>query len=150
MTTVKNKQNKTKPYSLFLDNLLLMFYHICFIVLSFPGYIVFFFFFWTSPITSKCVSVSSKAKDTPIHYHHTLLPISKLTLTTLLLNSEVPLKVLKVPYQSLFNHSGPATHSKIYIGKRQDGGGVGGHGIHLSPWMHQEYVFRHGRSQNTS
>ena len=25
----------------------------------------------------------------------------------------------------------------------QDGGGVGGHGVHLSPWMHQEYTFRH-------
>ena len=22
----------------------------------------------------------------------------------------------------------------------QDGGGVGGHGVHLSPWMHQEYT----------
>ena len=77
--------------------------------------------------------MSSKVKDTPIHYHHTLLPISKLTLTALLLNLEVPLKVLKAPYQSLFNHSGPATHSKIHTGKRQDGGGVGGHGVHLSP-----------------
>ena len=27
--------------------------------------------------------------------------------------------------------------------KEQDGGGVGGHGIHLSPWIHQEYIFRH-------
>ena len=25
----------------------------------------------------------------------------------------------------------------------QDGGGVGGCGIHLSPWIHQEYTFRH-------
>ena len=25
----------------------------------------------------------------------------------------------------------------------QDGGGVGGHGVHLSPWMCQEYTFRH-------
>ena len=29
-------------------------------------------------------------------------------------------------------------------GKReQDGRGVGGHEVHLSPWMHQEYTFRH-------
>ena len=27
---------------------------------------------------------------------------------------------------------------------------MGGHGVHLSPWMHQEYVFRHGRSLRTS
>jgi len=25
----------------------------------------------------------------------------------------------------------------------QDGGGVGGCGVHLSPWTHQEYTFRH-------
>ena len=25
----------------------------------------------------------------------------------------------------------------------QDGGGVGGHGVHLSPRIHQEYTFRH-------
>ena len=25
----------------------------------------------------------------------------------------------------------------------QDGRGVGGRGEHLSPWMHQEYTFRH-------
>ena len=25
----------------------------------------------------------------------------------------------------------------------QDGRGVGGHGVHLSPWIHQEYTFRH-------
>ena len=29
-------------------------------------------------------------------------------------------------------------------GKReQDGRGAGGHGVHLSPWIHQEYTFRH-------
>jgi len=27
--------------------------------------------------------------------------------------------------------------------EEQDGRGVGGHGIHLSPWIHQEYTFRH-------
>ena len=26
---------------------------------------------------------------------------------------------------------------------------VGGHGVHLSPWMHQEYTFRHRRSFRT-
>ena len=25
----------------------------------------------------------------------------------------------------------------------EDGGGVGGCGVHLSPWTHQEYTFRH-------
>ena len=25
----------------------------------------------------------------------------------------------------------------------QDGEGVGGCGVHLSPWIHQEYTFRH-------
>ena len=25
----------------------------------------------------------------------------------------------------------------------QDGGGVGGCGVHLSPWIHQEHTFRH-------
>ena len=25
----------------------------------------------------------------------------------------------------------------------EDDGGVGGHGVHLSPWIHQEYTFRH-------
>ena len=25
----------------------------------------------------------------------------------------------------------------------QDGGGVGGCGVRLSPWIHQEYTFRH-------
>jgi len=27
--------------------------------------------------------------------------------------------------------------------KEQDGGGVGGCGVHLSPWIHQEYTFRY-------
>ena len=26
--------------------------------------------------------------------------------------------------------------------REQDGGGVGGHGVPLSPWIHQEYSFR--------
>ena len=29
------------------------------------------------------------------------------------------------------------------MGGEQDGGGVGGHGVHLSPQIHQEYTFRH-------
>ena len=36
------------------------------------------------------------------------------------------------------------TFSKCHIVEQeQDGGGVGGRGVHLSPWMHQEYTFRH-------
>ena len=27
--------------------------------------------------------------------------------------------------------------------REQDGRGVGGCGVHLSPWIHQEYTFRH-------
>ena len=29
------------------------------------------------------------------------------------------------------------------IRREQDGGGVGGRGVHLSPRIHQEYTFRH-------
>ena len=32
---------------------------------------------------------------------------------------------------------------KSYSGREQDGGGVGGSGVHLSPWIHQECTFRH-------
>ena len=32
---------------------------------------------------------------------------------------------------------------KLFSGRYEDGGGVGGHGVHLSPWIHQEYTFRH-------
>ena len=28
-------------------------------------------------------------------------------------------------------------------GGEHDGGGVGGHGVHLSPWIHQEDTFSH-------
>ena len=39
------------------------------------------------------------------------------------------------------------TTIKVKGGKKKsngDGGGVGGRGVHLSPWIHQEYNFRHG------
>ena len=32
---------------------------------------------------------------------------------------------------------------KLLSGRYEDGGGVGGHGVHLSPRIHQEYTFRH-------
>ena len=32
---------------------------------------------------------------------------------------------------------------KCYIGGEQEGGGVGGCGVHLSPRIHQEHTFRH-------
>ena len=33
---------------------------------------------------------------------------------------------------------------KEYPGKgEQDGRGIGGHGVHLSPWIKQEHTFRH-------
>ena len=31
----------------------------------------------------------------------------------------------------------------------QDGGGVGGHEVHLSPWMHQEYIYKCNNSHRT-
>ena len=41
-------------------------------------------------------------------------------------------------------HSAAQTEGKKnLLLEGQDGGGVGGHGIHLSPWIHQEYTFRH-------
>ena len=33
--------------------------------------------------------------------------------------------------------------------REQNGGGVGGGGVHLSPWIHQEYTFRHRRVYRT-
>ena len=32
---------------------------------------------------------------------------------------------------------------KNLLAREQDGRGVGGRGVHLSPWIHQEYTFRH-------
>ena len=32
---------------------------------------------------------------------------------------------------------------KYRTGGLKDGRGVGGCGVHLSPWIHQEYTFRH-------
>jgi len=34
--------------------------------------------------------------------------------------------------------------------RKQDGGGVGGRGVHLSPCIHQEYTFRHRSACRTS
>ena len=35
-------------------------------------------------------------------------------------------------------------------GREQDDGGAGGHGVPLSPWMHQEYTFRHRSACRTA
>ena len=37
------------------------------------------------------------------------------------------------------------TYGNLYQKKKkeQDGEGVGGHGVHLSPWIHQEDTFRY-------
>ena len=32
---------------------------------------------------------------------------------------------------------------KNLLAREQDGRGVGGCGVHLSPWIHQKYTFRH-------
>ena len=36
----------------------------------------------------------------------------------------------------------------LYL-REQSGGGVGGHGVHLSPWMYQGYTFRHRSARRT-
>ena len=33
--------------------------------------------------------------------------------------------------------------NKKQHGGEQDGGEIGGHRVHLSSWIHQEYIFRH-------
>ena len=33
--------------------------------------------------------------------------------------------------------------------EERDGEGVGGHGVHLSPWIQQEYTFRHRNARRT-
>ena len=38
---------------------------------------------------------------------------------------------------------------KYRTGGLQDGRRVGGCGIHLSPWIHQEYTFRHRSKRRT-
>ena len=38
---------------------------------------------------------------------------------------------------------------KIVFNQEQDGRGVGGRGIHLSPRIHQEYTFRHRNACRT-
>ena len=38
---------------------------------------------------------------------------------------------------------------KKYYWREQDGRGVGGFGVHLSPWIHQEYTFRHRNACRT-
>ena len=40
-------------------------------------------------------------------------------------------------------HAVQQKNKKKKIGREQDGGGVGGHRVHLSPGIHQEYTFRH-------
>ena len=40
--------------------------------------------------------------------------------------------------------------ARIIEWKEQDGGGVGGHGVHLSPQIHEEYTFRHRSGCRTS
>jgi len=38
---------------------------------------------------------------------------------------------------------------KNYCWREQDGRGVGGHGVYLSPQIHQEYTFRHRNACRT-
>ena len=37
----------------------------------------------------------------------------------------------------------PNVQLKVQERGEQDGGGLGGQGVHLSPWIHEEYPFRH-------
>ena len=39
--------------------------------------------------------------------------------------------------------SGNVNLKNEQLKEEQDGGGVGGHGVHLSPWIHQEHTLRH-------
>ena len=39
--------------------------------------------------------------------------------------------------------------NKTVVQREQDGRGVGGHGEHLSPRIHQEYTFRHRHACRT-
>ena len=50
----------------------------------------------------------------------------------------------KTAHESLLSKIGfMASVLKNYSGREQDGGGVGGPGVHLSPQIYQEYTFRH-------
>ena len=40
-------------------------------------------------------------------------------------------------------------YKEEHIWREQDGRGVGGRGVHLSPWIHQEYTFRHRHARRT-
>ena len=56
---------------------------------------------------------------------------------------------------SLGNSGNRADHMEERISKLknrnlEDGGGVCGHGVHLSPWIHQEYTFRHKSACRTA
>ena len=45
--------------------------------------------------------------------------------------------------------SGNANLKNERLKEEQDGGRVGGHRVHLSPQIHQEYTFRHRRACRT-
>ena len=38
-------------------------------------------------------------------------------------------------------------HEKKEREGEQDGGGVGGHELYFSPWIHQEHTFRHSSAR---
>ena len=38
---------------------------------------------------------------------------------------------------------------KLSVRREQDDRGAGGRGVHLSPWIHQEYTFRHRSARRT-
>ena len=67
-------------------------------------------------------------------------------------------------YVCVYTHTHTHTHSGIlyllnhhfhlkstikHYSGGQDGGGVGRHGVPLSPWIHQGYIFRHRRACRT-
>ena len=51
------------------------------------------------------------------------------------------------------DRQGPNRHSTTYKNgmnlREQDGRGAGGCGVHLSPWIHQEYTLRHRNACRT-
>ena len=61
-----------------------------------------------------------------------------------LTNEDMKMLIQLIPY------SQEDTRRRLIDGE-QDGRGVGGHGVHLSPWIHQEYTFKTQKCmQNTS
>ena len=56
---------------------------------------------------------------------------------------------LKIRNLAFYSYYVLQVESKCHKWGEQDGGGVGWHGVHLYPWIHQEYTFRHRNACRT-